>query len=375
MRFFDAHCDTVLATLEEGFDFVAGSPANIDLPRLLAVGSCVQLFAVFTAQGEHPFTGDLTAYGEQALATIRGWADASDGRLRLALTAADLRTACGDQARRDDFPAAEVVTMNATRPYVYGLLGLEGADPLGDRAENLRHFFDLGVRHVIAAWGDNAFSGTVMGAHGPLTDEGARLIELCEELGVMVDVSHLSDTAFWQVVGLARRPFIASHSNCRAICPHPRNLADEMIRTLADRGGVMGINLAAYFMEPGYMAAHDAVDKPARAALLATPDPIDRLRLKAEVHAAIARIPRPDREWIIRHVQHAIAVGGEDCIGLGGDLDGVAALPAGITGIESYPGLADALQAAGLTAVQVEKVCWRNMLRVFTEVLPEVVSQ
>ena len=235
MRFFDTHCDTVMRALEGELDFVAGrGRAHVDLPRLEAAGSCLQLFAVFTSQSHMPGK-DLPAYADQAIAAIHGWAEASGGRMQLALRAADVRAACNGGG-------------------FHGMLGLEGADCAGERADGLERFIDAGVRNVIPAWSDNAFSGTVFGDNGPLTSEGIRLIELCQARRVMVDVSHLSDTAFWQVRDLVYRPFIASHSNCRAVCPHPRNISDEMIRALAGRGGVMGINLSADFISPEYMA-------------------------------------------------------------------------------------------------------------------------
>lgn len=349
MPFFDAHCDTVMRAFDSGLDFVAGGKAHVDLPRLLAAGGRVQLFAVFAARSYFPGR-DVRAYADEAIETIRGWVEGSGGRVRLALTPADIRAACGGGG-------------------LYALLGLEGADPLEDRADNLARFYRAGVRHVIAAWDDNAFSGTSMGAGGPLTPEGAKLIEFAEALHMMVDVSHLSDTAFAQVCDIARRPFIASHSNCRALCPSPRNLTDEMIQTIAERGGVMGINLSADYVDPGYLVAWDALNRPARAAIKAAADPETRAQLKRERLAVLQTIPLPDMAWIVRHVRHAIAVGGEECIGLGGDLDGIEFMPAGITGIESYPLLAESLLAAGLTAAQVEKICWRNMARVFEEVL------
>jgi membrane dipeptidase len=346
MRFFDAHCDTVMRAFEAGLDFVkGGSQAQTDLPRLLQAGHCIQLFAVFTTGSNFPDQERLRAYAEQAIETIHGWAETSDGRLRLALTADDLRAACDGSA-------------------LYGLIGLEGADPLGDRAENLEYFYRLGVRSVIPAWGDNAFSGTTFGAGGPLTPEGFKLIELAEALGMMVDVSHLSDAAFEQVCQVARRPFIASHSNCRALCPNPRNLTDEMIRSVAGHGGVMGINLAPYFLDPSYLAAWDAVTAPVRAADAAT-----RQALWEAAEEPLRAIPLPAIEWIARHARHAMNAGGEDCVGLGGDLDGIGAMPAGISGAESYPLIAESLASAGFTEMQVEKICWRNMARVFEKIL------
>jgi len=318
----------------------------VDLPRLLAVGVRVQLFAVFASRSYYPYR-DLYAYAGQAIALIHSWVERSAGRMRLVRSAADLRD-----------------------PTLHALIGLEGADPLGERAENLEHFYRLGVRNLIPAWDDNAFSGTSFGAGGGLSAEGRKLIELCEALRVMVDVSHLSDTAFWEVCQMARRPFIASHSNCRDLCPSPRNLTDEQIRALAGRGGVMGINLAPDFLDPGYLAAWDAALLAATAAVGET-GPAARQKIRMLAGEQWRTIPLPGIEWVGRHVLHAIQVGGEDCVGLGGDLDGISFMPAGMTGVESYPLIAEALLAAGLTEAQVEKVCWRNMARVFDEVLAE----
>jgi membrane dipeptidase len=354
MRFFDAHCDAVINALDGDFDFVEGDrQGHLDLPRLREAAVGVQIFAVFTSLGYRPDPDkDLSAYAERAIETIHGWAKASGGRLRIALTTADIRK------------AASTAPLEAFAP-VYGLIGLEGADPLGDRADNLLHFFQAGVRDLIPAWDDNAFSGTAFGSGSSLTPEGFRLIELAEELGVMVDVSHLSDAAFQQVCSVARRPFIASHSNCRAVSPHRRNLTDDMIRATADRGGVMGINLAPSFLDPEYMAAWDAVMAPVAAAGMVAQREFEKV-----VAGRLEAIPLPAPEWIARHVQHAIRVGGEDCVGMGGDLDGIRALPSGMAGVESYSLIPDLLARAGLTWRQVEKVCWGNLARVFADVLP-----
>jgi membrane dipeptidase len=350
-KFFDAHCDTVMRVFDGGLDFVAGQGrAHIDLPRLLTAGYCIQLFAIFAPKSQYP-DRDLRTFADDIIAVIRGWVEASGGRMRLVTEAGHVRDTC------------------ASESVVGALLGMEGADPLEGNAENLEHFHQSGLRSLIPAWSDNAFSGTCMGSGGPLTAEGAKLIELAEALRVMVDTSHLSDAAFDQVCRITRRPFVASHSNCRAICPSPRNLTDEQIRALAERGGVMGANLSADFLAPDYMVLWDAIAGPAYAAARQASDPAEKRRIRDETRAKLVQLPLPPAEWITRHVRHAIDVGGEDCIGLGGDLDGITTMPIGITGAESYPAIADLLSTADLTAAQVEKVCWRNMARVYAEVL------
>lgn len=346
MQFFDAHCDAVMHADRGPYDFVGGDDrGHVDLPRLLGAGHRAQLFAVFAVRHYYP-DRDLHALATWAIATIHGWAEASGGRMRVARTAADIR----ESGRGGPLAA---------------LIGLEGGDPLDGRAEALAGFFDLGVRLIIPAWYDNAFSGTSFGAGGGLSEEGARLVTLAEELGVMVDVSHLSDAAFDQVAALTRKPFVASHSNCRSLCPARRNLTDAQIRTLADRGGVMGINLAPDFLSPDYLAAWSEVMAEAKGA-----DAAERQRIREAAGPALTAIPRPELSWVVRHVRHAMTVGGEGCIGLGGDLDGISALPAGVEGVQSYPAIPDALRAAGLTERQVELVCWGNMARVFGDVLP-----
>jgi membrane dipeptidase len=127
----------------------------------------------------------------------------------------------------------------------------------------------------------------------------------------------------------------------------------------------MGINLAADFLDPGYLAAFDDVMSPLRALPIA-----ERQKHRMAAGAKLRAIPLPPLEVIARHVRHAFAVGGDECVGLGGDLDGMTFMPAGLTGVESYGLIEQALRDAGLTERQVEKVCWRNMARVFQEVLP-----
>lgn len=351
MRFFDTHCDTVMHARDDGaFDFLTGDArGHVDLPRLLAAGHRAQLFAVFASQ-RYFADRDVTAMAEQAIATIHDWAAASGGRMQVARSAADLAQAC--RAPADGKRLAAII-------------GLEGADPLGDRADELARFFDLGVRLVIPAWDDNAFAGTVFGGGGGLTGEGVRLIEHAEALGVMVDVSHLSDVGFEQLAAMARKTFIASHSNCRSVCPSPRNLTDAQTRVLADQGGVLGINLAADFLDAGYLAATEQLLAPAKGF-----DWAARKEFYEEVEPQLAALPLPGLDWIVRHVQHAMRIGGEGCVGLGGDLDGITYMPAGLEGVQGYPLIADALAAAGLTERQVELVCWGNMARVFGEVLP-----
>lgn len=342
MKFFDTHCDTAMKVLDGQLEFPTGKGGHIGLSSLLKAGSCAQVFACFVLSERYP--GKERKRAEDMIKTIYSMAAGSNGSLQVVTSASGLSSCCDSGG-----PIAAII-------------GLEGADPLEGSAENLRHFYELGVRDIIPAWQDNPFSGTAFGSNTPLTDEGEKLVELAEELKVMVDVSHLSDAAFNGVTQITKRPFIASHSNCRALCPTLRNLTDDMISTLADHGGVMGINLSPAFLDPEYY--QQAFPRWQRSLEKDTSDQ-EKKKLLSEVQA----LPRPSIDWIARHVVHAIQIGGDDVIGIGGDLDGISETPEGIDTIADYTKIPDLLLASGLTSKQVEKVCYANFRRVFTEVL------
>lgn len=344
LRFFDAHCDTVLKVQAGSLDFQTGEgTGHVSLPAMRTAGSCAQVFACFVLS-EH-FPGCERERAEELIDQILKMIAGTRGQMRLALTTSELREVCKDGP-------------------IAALIGLEGADPLGGQAEELRHFYDLGVRVLIPAWQDNPFSGTAFGTDTPLTLEGEELIGLAEELKIMVDVSHLSDRAFADVCRTATRPFIASHSNCRTLCPSLRNLTDAMIRSLADRGGVMGINLSPSFLVPELHYEMEDYRKKLRA-LGIRGEPFQE-----EMRNKYGTLLRPSIDWIAHHLRHALKIGGEDVVGFGGDLDGSSLLPGEVDGIADYPKIADKLHRAGFSVKQIEKICYKNFMRVFCEVLP-----
>ncbi|MDD5218973.1 MAG: dipeptidase [Candidatus Bipolaricaulis sp.] len=342
--FFDAHCDAPMKVIDDGADFASESaPMHVTLPALAKAGVRVQVFASCAVYPDTP-PDRVVERGLAMVDAIGQMAAASGGRMRVVHTARD-------------------VTEAMSGGPIGALVALEGADPLEGRAESLRTLVERGVRSVIFAWKDNEFSGTAFGTNRGLSREGERLLGLAEELSVMVDVSHLSDAAFDDVCARSSRPFVASHSNCRSICPHPRNLTDAMIRRLADRGGVMGINLAPHFLDAAHSAAMAALRRGT------SPGPLSPAQ-KADLGARRAAIPLPSFDLMATHVLHAIRMGGEDVVGLGGDLDGIERLPAGIETVADYRKFVPLLRSGGLSGRQIEKVCFRNFARVFSEVLP-----
>ena len=381
MRFFDAHCDTISKILDDGADFSAPSSMpeaggggasraaaeprqgsqgattpsgpdrrlHVTLPGMRAAGMRAQVFACWMWAEKYP--GDAYEAGLEKVAAVRALCAEHPADLFFATTGAEVAAACSAED-----PGGIAV-----------IASLEGADPLLDDARNLRVFHDAGVRLVTIAWGDNAFAGTVFGGGSGLTAAGRDLVEYCEELGVVVDVSHLSDAAFVDVCAVAKAPFVASHSNCRTLCPNGRNLTDEMIRVLGDRGGVMGINLGSSFLSAEFYRSSKSLQAEFFRSVAAGEKTVDEAG--AVSAAAQAALPRPALELVVDHVRRAINIGGEDCVALGGDLDGVDNLPRGMDGIEDYPRMAQLLAAGGLSTEQVEKVCYRNLARLFSDIL------
>jgi membrane dipeptidase len=355
MPFFDAHCDTILKVVEEGFDIAAAAGSerapHVTLQGLRGARVRAQVFACFVLEARHP--GHARDHAVRLVDAVRDLCTQHPEQLKLATDADALRRIGAGGREVEPAPTAVI-------------LALEGADPLEGDPQALRAFRRAGVRLLTLAWDDNPFCGAVFGDSGAgLSDRGEELVGLCEQLGVMVDVSHATDAGFWDVCRVAGRPFVASHSDCRAVSAAPRNLTDEMIRALAERGGVMGINL-----EPGFLSEESRVlEEEATAGFWAAVRSGRKSfdEAGAEAAAAIRRLPRPPLAAVVAQVSHAIDVGGEDAVGLGGDLDGIDGTPLGIEGVHDYPRLAAALRSGGLSETQVEKVCWRNFARLFGE--------
>lgn len=347
LRFFDAHCDTFLQVVEKGASFERSDALHVTLPGLLEAGVCAQVFAAWTLAERLKGREDEVAL--RMIEAVGAACENHSERLVLVRDRHDLDTAWAEGR-------------------IAAICALESADPLKGDPLALDRFRAAGVRLLTFAWQDNAFCGSAYGSGSGLTDRGRELVARCEQSGVMVDVSHMSDRGFWDVCGVATRPFVASHSNCRALCDNPRNLTDEMVRAVAERGGVIGVNLYSGFLSQEFSdkeQEHEEALKRDPAAKERTWDETGEL-----ISAFHSSLPRPPLSLVVDHVRRLIEVGGEDCVGLGGDLDGCDSLPQGVDGVADYPKIAAVLVEAGLTAAQVRKVCHENFARVFGEILP-----
>ena len=315
----DLHCDTLYTAWKQGVPDIFRIPsAMADVSKTLQGGCRLQLYAIFMPPPDRPdYPGDEAYIGLlQGIfsATVREHGDV----FAQACSMAD-------------------VSRNAAAGKVSGMLSMEDGRAVQGDLNNILRFYNMGIRVMGLTWNapncfgyPNSFERTEM--EKGLTDFGKEAIPYMEELGMTVDVSHLSDGGFWDVARLSRRPFIASHSNCRALNPHPRSLTDDMIRTLADHGGVMGLNFHPAFLTGDIEAQHSTVDA------------------------------------LAAQLRHRINTGGLACAAMGTDFDGVDG-ELEISSADLMPKFFEALQRRGFTAYELEQICWLNAERVFRETI------
>ena len=313
----DTHCDTLMQFLSQPHGMPPARSlgeksdrGHIDLPRMIEGGVTCQTFAVYT--GRRAFVPEATQVALQMVDKFYSEIEANDGIV--AVTSHD-----------------EIVEAKK-KGLVCGLLALEGAEPLMGEIALLRVFYRLGVRMLSFAWNYRTPFADGLGAkraESKLPELGVQALEEMERLGMVFDVSHLADTVFWDVADVMKGPFIASHSNCRDLCDHPRNLTDDMIRALTDHGGVMGMNFAPAF-----------VDKD-----------------KAKV------------EKMVDHVDHIVNLVGPDHVGLGSDFDGIGSTPEGLEDVSKMPNMTRVMVRRGYSDEDVLKILGGNHLRVFKQII------
>lgn len=320
--YFDAHCDTIYrcmmtggeVTLDFGEDaeeqkrFFAKcgclreNEGHIDLMRGRQFARCGQFFALFFDAADAPEDG--------MWAQCRRLHDCFVQEME---TNADLICHCRTGTEIDR--AVKNGKMAA-------LLSIEGADLIECDVHKIKTVADWGVRFLNPVWNRaNALSGTVSEERERgLSDKGRDFIRQMERYGIYADVSHLSDRGFWDLCRMTARPIVASHSNSRALCDHPRNLTDDQFRAIRDTGGVVGMNFYSHF---------------------------------------IGRQPSVDD--LVRHIEHFLAMDGEKTVCMGGDLDGCEELPQGMAGMEDVPKIWQALEERGYPRPLLEDLFWNNL--------------
>lgn len=255
-------------------------------------------------------------------------------------------------------------------------LGMENGEPIAGRIENLRHFYDRGIRYITLAHSkSNHISDS---SYDPerrwegLSPFGQSLILEMNKIGMMVDVSHITDKAFWQVMQVSKTPVIASHSSARKFTPgFERNMSDEMIKALAENGGVIQINFGSSFLIQEARQWYDDLNAARKIYREQTGTPEGDPKMSAFTAGYMAAHPFPfaDLDDVLDHIDHVVKIAGVDYVGIGSDYDGVGdTLPVGLKDVSSYPNLVDGLLERGYSEADIEKILGGNLMRVWREV-------
>jgi membrane dipeptidase len=261
------------------------------------------------------------------------------------------------------------------------LIGVEGGHAIEGSIDNLRELHRRGVRYMTLTWNNgNSWAGAAAGLNGTraggLTDHGREIVREMNRLGMLVDISHVSDSTFFDAIAVSTQPVIASHSSARAINGHRRNMSDDQLRAMRRNGGVVNVNFYSAFIDPRFLAAADSVERAGEAEFRAgmaragADSGTLRSAIDRRVEAAIQRLPRPPLSILIDHFVHIVRVAGIDHVGIGSDFDGVSGLlPEGMHDVTRLPLIAQALMDRGYSEDDVRKVLGGNMLRVMERVM------
>ena len=305
---FDLHCDTALALLGENLRQAGSLRKNeyhIDLERASTLPGYAQCFACFTTPSEElPEGTTVTQLFEREMVTVLREVEKNSDLISLAYNAKEIQ-------------------INQKNGKMSAILTIEGPAGFGFDPALLEDLYKIGFRITTLGWNEQ---NVLCGSHrtgGGLTEQGREYVFEAQRLGMLIDVSHISDEAFWDIMEITQGAVVATHSNSRAVCNVSRNLTDEMFKAICKTGGVAGLNLYTEFL--GEKASLDTV---------------------------------------CDHVLHWLELGGQKHIALGGDLDGCESLPAGFAGIQDYPKLAQRMLERGIDEETVRDIFWNNALGV-----------
>ena len=327
MKYMDMHCDTLMAALlrkGRDADLYEFPEAMVDFKRMKQGDYLAQFFAIFIVPPQM-YTDWLKMEPIEENDYINSCVEIFNNNMK---------------AHSDIIaPArnAEDILENQKKGLMSGVLTMEDGCAVRGNMENLKRFYDAGVRALSLTWNapncigaPNSTDPEVMKTG--LTDFGKEAVAYMQDLGMLVDVSHLSDGGFYDVASICKKPFVATHSNCRVLCPHQRNMTDDMIKVLGNAGGVAGINFGPEFLN------EDITCKDSTAALMA------------------------------KHARHMADLGGVECVGIGSDFDGIGG-NLEISGSDKIGLLADALSKENFSGSDIDKIVQGNVLRVMKDAM------
>ena len=362
----DTHEDVPDALAEKPADVaVRGATKHFDIPRAREGGLTAPFFAVYVPASHAD--GGAARVALDRIDMVQNVVAAHPADLTPALSVTDIR-----RAKREGKIAV--------------LMGIEGGHAIDDSLGALRDFHRLGVRYMTLThtnsnhWADSSgnffaprFEPGSYRVHHGLSGFGRTVVREMNRVGMMVDVSHVSDETIDDALEASRAPVFASHSSCRALAGLPRNLTNDQIRRIGAGGGVVMINVSSVFLDQGRVdaarAALDALQEPAERIRRQYPD--DPKRAAVEINKLIEALPpRPSVPFtkVVDHIEHVMKVAGPDAVGLGTDFDGIPDPPAGLEDVSKLPRITEELLRRGHSEPEVRKVLGENFLRFFARV-------
>lgn len=324
-KFIDFHCDTLMhgAATDAGFSLHENRNTSIDFARMKKAGSLAQFFAIFLPTDEMYLrhAGKVMDDDEYIDRLVSKFHQEID----------EWKDIIGFAGNYND------ILENENQGKMSGILTIEDGRSVGGKLEKLKTYYEKGVRLIGLTWNfENCFgypnSGDISIMEKGLKKFGREAVQYMNELGMIIDVSHLSDGGFYDVAKISNKPFIASHSNAREISPHKRNLTDDMIRLLGEKGGIAGINFAPQFLNPDTTNDNSTI------------------------------------ELMVMHLNHMKNIGGEDIVALGSDFDGIEG-NLQVDSVEKIPQIFGALKKSGWNENQIEKFAYANAIRVIKETM------
>jgi membrane dipeptidase len=360
----DTHNDFLSKAVEShvAFDQDLSGITQSDLGRMRAGGVKVQVFSIFC--DDHYGKGSAFRFASQELDSLFAIAGRNPREMQIVYSYSELMQAV--KAKK-----------------LACLSGVEGGHMIEDNPDYLDSFYRRGVRYMTLSWNNSTSWSTsamdetnhafIVTPYG-LNDFGKEVVRKMNRIGMMIDVSHIGEKTFWDVMSTTTKPIIASHSSVYSICPVFRNLKDDQIRAIAKNGGVIQVNFYSAFLDSNYLPKIDSFLKAHR------PEHDSLAALKKPEHAIIEYFStkykkafdemRPPISLLFDHIDYIVKLVGADYVGLGSDFDGIESAPKGLDGVEDFPKITEGLLQRGYSKKDIEKILGGNFLRVFRETEP-----
>lgn len=354
---YDSHMDTPSQLIRLRNLEIDNPYAHVDLPKMKAGRVDGAFFALYTPPGTLPDAA--TRYALEMLSAVYDVADANPESVAVTFT-------------------PEEAACNREEGVISLFMGMENGAPIQESLSLLRTFYRLGVSYLTLTHNeDNALADSAAGGKrwGGLSPFGRQVVSEMNALGMMIDLSHASDQTFWDCIKLSEAPVVATHSCCRSLCSHRRNLTDEMLQALGEKDGYVGINY-----NPGFLTDDFGKD-PREAALLEEAEKVEEAFIRnpgsAEKVKAwnrmqerlLKEIRRPGVKEIADHIDHAVKWAGIDHVGIGSDFDGILTTPSGLENIGKSDVLWGELRLRGYSQEQIDKISGANLMAVYDRII------